>query len=289
MKNNYVLITAAKNEADFIESTIKSVVRQTLQPKKWIIVSDHSTDGTDDIVNKYSNEYSFISLLKFDGAQNRNFASKVHAISAAFDLLKDLDFDFIGILDADITFDENYYKNMTKKFDDSAKLGIAGGGFYDVIDGERIKISYSSYSVRGAVQLFRRKCWEEIGGIYPLRWGGEDSVACANARMHGWEVKTFEDLVVLHNRKTGSVGLNIFKILFDDGKRDYNRGIILSIHFLRSITVIFNYPMIIGSLIQLLGYLSLLLKREKLIFPKELQKFIKAEQKVRLRKMLKLR
>jgi glycosyltransferase involved in cell wall biosynthesis len=289
MKNNYVLITAAKNEVDFIESTIKSVVRQTLQPKKWIIVSDHSTDGTDDIVNKYSNEYSFISLLKFDGAQNRNFASKVHAISAAFDLLKDLDFDFIGILDADITFDENYYKNITKKFDESAKLGIAGGGFYDVYDGKKIKISYSQYSVRGAVQLFRRKCFEEIGGIYPLRWGGEDSVACANARMHGWEVKTFEDLVVLHNRKTSSVGLNIFKILFDDGKRDYNRGIILSIHFLRSITVIFNYPMIIGSLIQMLGYLSLLLKREKLIFSEELQNFIKAEQKIRLRKMLKLR
>ena len=289
MKNNYVLITAAKNEADFIESTIKSVVHQTLQPKKWIIASDHSTDETDDIVNKYSNEYSFISLLKFDGAQNRNFASKVHAISAAFDLLKDLDFDFIGILDADINFDENYYKNITKKFDESAKLGIAGGGFYDVYDDKKIKISYSPYSVRGAVQLFRRKCFEEIGGIYPLRWGGEDSVACANARMHGWEVKTFEDLVVLHNRKTSSVGLNVFKILFDDGKRDYNRGIILSIHFLRSITVIFNYPMIIGSLIQMLGYLSLLLKREKLIFSEELQNFIKAEQKIRLRKMLKLR
>ncbi|NNL22570.1 MAG: glycosyltransferase, partial [Ignavibacteriaceae bacterium] len=283
MKNNYVLITAAKNEADFIESTIKSVVCQTLQPKKWIIVSDHSTDGTDDLVNKYSNEYSFIRLLKFDGAKNRNFASKVHAISAAYDLLKNLDFDFIGILDADITFDENYYKNITKKFDESARLGIAGGGFYDVYDGKKVKISYSQYSVRGAVQLFRRKCFEEIGGIYPLRWGGEDSVACANARMHGWEVKTFEDLVVLHNRKTSSVGLNIFKILFDDGKRDYNRGIILSIHFLRSITVIFNYPMIIGSLIQMLGYLSLLLKREKLIFSEELQNFIRSEQKFRLK------
>jgi len=114
MQNTYVLITAAKNEAAFIETTIKSVVRQTLQPKKWIIVSDHSTDGTDDIVNKYSSEYSYISLLKFNGAQDRNFASKVHAISAAFDLLKDLDFDFIGILDADITFEENYYKSFLK-------------------------------------------------------------------------------------------------------------------------------------------------------------------------------
>jgi len=113
MKNNYVLITAAKNEADFIESTIKSVVRQTLQPKKWIIVSDHSTDGTDYIVNKYSNEYSFISLLKFDGALNRNFASKVHAISAAFDLLKRYSIIKLAIQQSNLTstfvYEDNAY------------------------------------------------------------------------------------------------------------------------------------------------------------------------------------
>jgi glycosyltransferase involved in cell wall biosynthesis len=289
MKNNYVLITAAKNEAAFIESTIKSVVRQTLQPKKWIIVSDHSTDGTDDIVNKYSNEYSFISLLKFDGALNRNFASKVHAISAAFDLLKNIDIDFIGILDADITFDANYYKNIIKKFDESAILGIAGGGFYDVYDGKKIKIPYKKNNVRGAVQLFRRKCFEEIGGIYPLRCGGEDAVACAAARMHGWEIQTFEDIIVYHNRKTGSVGFNIFSMKFDDGKREYNRGLIPSVQFLKSLSRIRQHPIIIGTLFQILGYWWLKSKKEKLIFSEELQNFIKAEQKVRLRKMLKLR
>jgi len=82
-------------------------------------------------------------------------------------------FDFIGILDADITFDENYYKNITKKFNESAKLGIAGGGFYDVYDGKKIKILYSPYSVRGAVQLFRGEHYEDIGSIMPLRWSGE--------------------------------------------------------------------------------------------------------------------
>lgn len=288
MKNTYVLITAAKNEAAFIDSTIKSVVCQTFQPKKWIIVSDHSTDGTDNIVNTYSNENSFISLLKFDGALNRNFASKVHAISAAFNLLKNLDFDFIGILDADITFDENYYENIIKKFDESDKLGLVGGGFYDVYDGKKIKIPYSPYSVRGAVQLFRRKCFEEIGGIYPLRYGGEDAVACAAAMMHGWEIQTFEDIIVYHHRKTGSVGLNIFSMKLGDGKREYNRGLIPSVQFLKSLSRISQHPIIIGTVLQILGYWWLKLKKEKLIFSEELQNFIKAEQKVRLRKMVKL-
>jgi glycosyltransferase involved in cell wall biosynthesis len=288
MQSIYVLITAAKNEAAFIESTIKSVVRQTLQPKKWIIVSDHSTDETDYIVNKYSNEYSFISLLKFNGTLNRNFASKVHAISSAFDLLKNIDFNFIGILDADINFDENYYENIIKKFDESDKLGIAGGGFYDVYDGKKIKIPYSPYIVRGAVQLFRRKCFEEIGGIYPLRYGGEDTVACAAARMHGWEIQTFEDIIVYHNRKTGSVGLNIFSSKFQDGKREYNRGLISSVQFLKSLSRIRQHPIIIGTLLQILGYWWLKSKKEKLVFSEKLQNFIKAEQKVRLRKMVKL-
>lgn len=289
VNKKYALITAARNEEEFIERTIKSVINQTILPIKWIIVSDHSTDGTDDIVNKYSNEYSFISLLKFDGTLNRNFASKVHAISAAFDLLKNLDFDFIGILDADITFDENYYINIIKKFDESAKLGVAGGGFYDVYDGKKIKILYSPYSVRGAVQLFRRKCFEEIGGIYPLRFGGEDAVACAAARMYGWEIQTFEDIIVYHHRKTGSAGLNIFSMKFGDGKREYNRGLIPSVQFLKSLSRIRQRPIIIGTLLQILGYWWLKWKKEKLIFSEELQKFIKAEQKVRLREMLKLR
>ena len=50
METNYVLITAARNEADFIESTIKSVAIQTLKPRKWIIVSDRSSDETEESI-----------------------------------------------------------------------------------------------------------------------------------------------------------------------------------------------------------------------------------------------
>jgi glycosyltransferase involved in cell wall biosynthesis len=46
----YVLVTPARKEAQFIELTIKSMVAQIVRPLKWVIVSDGSTDGTDDIV-----------------------------------------------------------------------------------------------------------------------------------------------------------------------------------------------------------------------------------------------
>ena len=164
----YVLITAARNEQDFIENTIFSVLDQTILPMKWIIISDRSTDKTNEIVEKYCKENSLIQLIKFDGTHYRNFASKVYAINFAYNSFKELDFEFIGILDADITLKPDYYADMNSKFAADDKLGIAGGGFYDVYDEIKEKIPYSDNNVRGAVQLFRRQCFEEIGGIFLL-------------------------------------------------------------------------------------------------------------------------
>ena len=87
----YVLITPARNEAAFIEQTINSVVAQTVLPLKWVIVSDGSTDGTDDIVKKYAAEHSWIELVRMPERQERHFAGKVHAFNAGFERVKDIE------------------------------------------------------------------------------------------------------------------------------------------------------------------------------------------------------
>src|SRR5271156_1424691 len=86
----YVLITPARDEARFIEETIKSVVAQTVLPLKWVIVSDGSTDGTDDIVKRYIPEYPWIELLRMPERQERNFAGKVLAFNAGYDCVRHL-------------------------------------------------------------------------------------------------------------------------------------------------------------------------------------------------------
>jgi len=60
----YVLITPARNEAQFIETTIKSMVAQTVPPLRWVIVSDGSTDGTDEIVKKCASDHPWIELAR---------------------------------------------------------------------------------------------------------------------------------------------------------------------------------------------------------------------------------
>src|ERR1700741_3040638 len=106
---SYILITPARNEAEFIELTIKSVVGQTVLPLKWIIVSDGSTDGTDDIVRRYMAEHPWIELLRMPERLERHFAGKVLAFNAGYERARSLPFDAVGSLDGDISFDAKYF------------------------------------------------------------------------------------------------------------------------------------------------------------------------------------
>jgi len=109
----YVLITPARNEAQFIELTLKSVVAQTVRPLKWIIVSDGSTDGTDEIVKHYAAVNPWIELLRMPERRDRNFAGKVHAFNAGYALVKGLNFDVVGSLDADLPSTRNSFRSYS--------------------------------------------------------------------------------------------------------------------------------------------------------------------------------
>src|SRR5208337_4086242 len=127
----YVLITAARDEAEFIELTIKSVASQTVRPLKWIIVSDGSTDGTDTIVSKYAAEYPWIELVRMPERRERHFAGKVHAFNAGYARVRDLDYEVIGNLDGDISFDEDYFSLLLGRLAEDSTLGLVGTPFKD--------------------------------------------------------------------------------------------------------------------------------------------------------------
>ena len=52
--------------------------------------------------------------------------------------------------------------------------------------------------VGGPIQFFRREAWQQIDGYVP--WGQEDAIALMMARMHGWRLRSFDDLRVLHHK-----------------------------------------------------------------------------------------
>ena len=282
----YVLITPARNEAEFVELTIKSVVAQTVQPVKWVIVSDGSTDGTDDIVRKYGVEHRWIELVRAPERSERHFAGKVHAFNAGYAEIKHLQYDIIGNLDADVSFeDKDYFAFLLSKFAENLTLGVAGTPYRQgnsIHDYRFVNIE----DVSGACQLFRRECFEEIGGYLPMRGGGVDHVAFLAARMKGWETRTFTDKVCLHHRSSGTAQRGPLMARFTSGGLDYALGGHLIWELFRTVYQMTKKPFVIGGLMLAAGYAWALVRCVDRPIPREMVAFRRREQMQRLRKLL---
>jgi len=279
---SYILITPARNEAAFIEKTIQSVISQTVLPLRWVIVSDGSTDGTDDIVNKYVADHSWIELVRMPERQERHFAGKVYAFNAGSSRVKNLDYDVIGNLDADITFDEQYFDFLLTKFARNSRLGVAGTPF---TEGKR-NYDYHFTSIEhvsGACQLFRRQCFEEIGGYVPIKTGGIDLIAVITARMKGWQTRSFLDKTCVHHRKMGTAKHGALLGVFNGGRTDYTHGCDPVWEVFRSIYQMTRQPIVVGGTLCLAGFLWAMITREERVVPADLIRFRKTEQMRRLR------
>lgn len=282
----YVLITPARNEAQFIELTIKSVVTQTVKPLRWIIVSDGSTDATDDIVRSYKAEHSWIELIRMPERRERHFAGKVHAFQAGYVMVKDLPYEVIGSLDGDLSFDEEYFAFLLHKLAEDPRLGLVGTPFQEGA-GEMYDYRFSSVeNVSGACQLFRRQCFEQIGGYVPLKEGGIDHVAQISARMKGWKTRTFTERVSQHHRKMGTGRHGRWTAWFKHGVKDYVFGNHPAWQAFRTVYQMTRRPFLLGGLLLAAGYCWGLLKAHKIAIPDEIRTFIRREQLRRLRAFL---
>ncbi len=286
MPLDYVLITPARNEAAFIEKTLQSVVTQTVLPKRWVIVSDGSTDGTDEIVRKYQPGREWLELVRLPVHEERNFAAKVIAFNTGYQRVKQLPFDVIGNIDADVSFGEDYMEYLLEKFETMPKLGVAGTHYIEG-DFHSYKDSYINvHHVNGQIQLFRRECFEEIGGYMPIKGGGIDWVAVTTARMKGWLTYSFSERVFHHHRKMGTAESNELKSRFHYGKKDYFLGGHPLWQLFRSTFQLAKKPYVLGGLCLFSGYLWCWLTRHERPVSSELMKFHRKEQLVRLKKLL---
>jgi glycosyltransferase involved in cell wall biosynthesis len=282
--DSYVLVTAAYNEGGFIENTIRSVISQEVAPVKWVIVSDGSTDQTDEIVKRYAVKCRFIQLYRITEDHPRNFAAQVNAINTGIAQLKGSEYEFIGNMDADVTMEPSYFRLLLEKFRHDPKLGLGGGMIYEQdADGKfKGRKTNSRTSVAHACQLFRKDCFTSVGGEYiPLPYGGPDTYAETTARMKGWHVESFDDLTMFHHRPTGSAG-GLLKSCFRQGKMDYSLGALPLFEILKLASRVWVKPYLIGSLVRFAGFLHSYSHREKRAVPMEFMSYLRKEQKHRL-------
>lgn len=284
----YVLITAARNEEALIEKTIRSVVRQSVLPEKWIIVSDGSTDRTDEIVKTYAKDYAWIELLRMAGHHSHNFSAQATCFNAGYEKMKKVDYDIIGNMDADISFEEdsNYFEFLINKFEEDPRLGAAGTPFVE--DSSQYDYRFTNIEhVSGACQLFRRECFEEVGGYTPIKGGGYDWIAVTTIRMKGWKTRTFTEKTCLHHRKMSSGSGGWYKGWFKHGEKDYYLGGHPLWQIARSVYQMSRKPYIAGGICLLLGYLWACATRVERPVSRELMEFNRKEQMQRLRNTFK--
>jgi poly-beta-1,6-N-acetyl-D-glucosamine synthase len=279
----YVLITPARNEAQFIELTLQSMIVQTAPPLRWVIVSDGSTDGTDDIVRKYAVDHPWIVLLRMPERTERHFAGKVHAFNAGYERVKNLPFDIVGNLDGDVSFEPDHFEFLIRRIAENPELGVAGAPFRE--GNFQYDYRYSNIeNVWGGCQLFRRACFDSIGGYMPLKGGCIDHVAVISARMHGWKTRTFTERFCGHHRPMGTALQGTLRAKYKLGVKDYSVGNHPLWQLSRSLYQMTRPPFVIGGLMLEAGYLSCYLRRRKTAVPDELVDFVRREQMQRLKR-----
>jgi len=285
----YVLVTAAYNEERHISETLRSVTGQTLLPRRWIIVSDGSTDGTDEIIRTWAGRHPFIEFVRVEKTEKHNFAAKVHALGRGFARLESVEYDFVGVLDADVSFEPDYFARLLEHFAKEPHLGIAGGTIEQLVDGKIVPRRKDPNTVAGAVQFLRRECFEQTGGLPALEYGGEDAAMEIAARMHGWQTRTLPELKVVHFGLVGAGAGGQLKARFKWGRMNFHLGYHPLFQLARSVYRAGERPLVLGSLAELVGFALGKTRDRQPSLDRDLVRYLRREQLTKLKNPLRAR
>lgn len=282
MSLSYVLITPARNEASFIEKTLQSVVSQTVLPARWVIVDDGSTDATSELVARYAEGRPWIRLHPLKRDTERSFSGKAHAFNTGWRLVQDVDYEIIGNLDADISFEPDFFEFLLERFEEDPELGVAG----TVFEEEGYRSATDSFEgqnhVAGQCQLFRRKCLEDVGGYVLHKRGGIDWIAVTTARMLGWKTRSFKEKSFFHYRRMGTAERGRFAAAFSYGEKDYYLGGHPLWQLFRCTYRAMRRPYLVEGLALAAGYVWAALRRLERPISPELVRFHRKEQMTKL-------
>jgi glycosyltransferase involved in cell wall biosynthesis len=256
MKTRYVVVTPARDEEETLPHTIESMRAQRIPPTRWIIVDDGSTDRTLEIARAAERELPWLEVITRQNRGHRALGGGVvDTFDEGFERLAGVDWDFVVKLDADLSFEPDYFERLLQRFDENPRLGMASGKTYLMEDGhKRIEWCHDEH-VRGPAKMYRAECYEEIGGLVAVR--GWDMIDETRAQMGGWETRSYTEIELIHHRPIDGRQSNVLSSRYKMGELYHFLGYHPLYHLARSLrSAVQDFPIVVGGIALLLGYLS---------------------------------
>lgn len=278
MPPRYIVITPARNEEENIPHTIRSMAAQSVRPTRWIIVNDGSTDRTGEMIDAAGREHDWITPLhRADRGFRKQGGGVIDTFYDGYDQIPSESWDFLVKFDADLSFESDYFDLCFAKFASNPKLGIGGGTISHEVDGKLVSESPGdpAFHVRGATKIYRKECWDAIGGL--LRAPGWDTIDELKANMLGWTTLTFRDIPLRHHRFTGSAD-GKWKNNVKFGLSNYITGYHPLFMAIKCVKRLFARPYFVGSVGLMCGFCKGYLQGVHQVEDRELIDYVRRQQ-----------
>ena len=274
----YVVVTPVRNDEENLRTLATALAEQTLQPERWIIVDNGSTDSTRTTIRALEATYAWITGIESPSAgELMRGAPIVRAFHTAVATLDDDDADVVVKLDADITFAPDHFERLLAEFERAPRLGIAGGiGYERGADGTWRQRHGTGAGVWGANRAYRRACLQEI---LPLEERmGWDTIDLIKATVRGWQISVFYDLPFRHHRVEGKRDGRRARTWAIQGRASHYMGYRPSYMLVRTLYRALQEP---SALALMRGYLAAALQREPKCQDITVRNFIRRSQSLR--------
>jgi biofilm PGA synthesis N-glycosyltransferase PgaC len=276
----YVVVTPVRDEESYLPLTIASMAAQTVTPQEWVIVNDGSKDSTGAIIDESAHRYSWIRAVHREDRGYRKWgAGIIEAFYAGYDALTCKDWEFMSKMDGDLSFESGYFAEAFQKFENNPKLGIGGGFLYHEENGRRTLEGHPTFHVRGGAKIYRRACWQSIGGLWV--GPGSDTVDEVKANMLGWSSRSFIDLQINHHRWTGAA-YGRWGGIVKNGKTDYVSGYHPLFVLAKAASKLVKKPYLLGSAGLLYGYMTAKFQKIPQVDDPEVIRYLRQQQLAKL-------
>ena len=197
----YSAVTPVRNEAANLERLADSMASQSLQPRQWLIVDNGSDDESPAVIAR---DRRATVVRVDDHRAERRIRPACAAVRSSRRSRREpqrstLRCDVVVKLDADVSFEDDYFERLLRAFASNDRLGIASGTCYEQDGKGEWRPTFTTRDhVRGATRAYRTECFRLVTPLEErMGWDGIDEL---KAQVAGWQTASLPDVRFYHHR-----------------------------------------------------------------------------------------